>query len=621
MKIFLVISILFSVFQVGAQTIINAYAKVTGIAGTTLTVNNADQNYHDFIVGEYVVIMQMQDSISFTITNSNSFGNLTSSTNINNAGKYEVRKIIGINGNFNIGYITTSILNIQLDQAPNTYNFSSNSSVQIITFRYMPTAPSIDYTSQNDITALPWNGDIGGVIAMEIPGEFTVSHAISANGVGFRGGNRSDRVSTSCSLILSAIYGDASSNYGQKGETFYKNGTAAYTRARAKLLTGGGGATCETRGGGGGGNYSPGGFGDGCGDNDYCYGFGGIGLGNTLGASRVLLGGGGGGGHRESNTLNSTNGPGANGGGIILIKAAKLRRTCNGSITANGSASNDSNDGAGGAGAGGCIVLEVPILDIYDISGCGDFNIQANGGDGGNGDGEGGAGGQGMIVYTANVITDLGQITFETNPGNGDENQQNAPGSSDLGVIGLNSSFNTPLPVTLTYFNAVLSENETVQLSWQTAAEINSAYFTLERSINGVSWEEIGKVNAAGNSTEEINYSFQDKRPFDGVSYYRLSQTDLDGQTKDLGIRSILRDGEEIIVFPNPAVGRIEFQGPIGSFEYVALYDVLGNNIMSSVSFDQVSERQLTLNIDPLESGIYFLKTKDSIIRFVKKQH
>ncbi|PJF33793.1 MAG: hypothetical protein CUN57_01220, partial [Phototrophicales bacterium] len=89
------------------------------------------------------------------------------------------------------------------------------------------------------------------------------------------------------------------------------------------------------------------------------------------------------------------------------------------------------------------------------------------------------------------------------------------------------------LPIDLVRFVASKRDGGQVSLEWTTASEINNDYFTIERSFDGRNFESIGQVKGAGNSFEEINYSFVDES-IAGISsnrivYYRLKQTDYDG--------------------------------------------------------------------------------------------
>ncbi len=94
------------------------------------------------------------------------------------------------------------------------------------------------------------------------------------------------------------------------------------------------------------------------------------------------------------------------------------------------------------------------------------------------------------------------------------------------------------LPVTLTSFSATLNQNKVV-LDWVTSQEINNRYFTLEKSNNGINFNYLAKINAAGNSNSVTSYQFIDAAPFDGINYYRLSQTNMDGVSKYFEVKKI----------------------------------------------------------------------------------
>ena len=107
-----------------SQVIVNGYAEVTGISGTTLTVGSVDQSDDTFQDGEQAIIMQMQDDvIGANTANTSNFGDLD---NIQSAGLYEVVTISDVSG-----MPGTLVINGPLT---NTYNTGPNSSVQIITY-------------------------------------------------------------------------------------------------------------------------------------------------------------------------------------------------------------------------------------------------------------------------------------------------------------------------------------------------------------------------------------------------------------------------------------------------------------------------------------------------------
>jgi hypothetical protein len=116
---------------------------------------------------------------------------------------------------------------------------------------------------------------------------------------------------------------------------------------------------------------------------------------------------------------------------------------------------------------------------------------------------------------------------------------------------------NGVLPIELALFQANVFKNG-VRLDWVTSTEINNDYFTLERSETGEIFEEIGRVQGAGNSGEQRNYHFTDESPISGRSYYRLKQTDYDGKFSYSEIRTVRFEMEEVSqleiekVWPNP---------------------------------------------------------------------
>ncbi|RZK48042.1 MAG: hypothetical protein EOO59_17090, partial [Hymenobacter sp.] len=90
------------------------------------------------------------------------------------------------------------------------------------------------------------------------------------------------------------------------------------------------------------------------------------------------------------------------------------------------------------------------------------------------------------------------------------------------------SSTTRPLPVVLTRF-AAQAAGQAVAVSWATASEQHSAWFEVERSADGVAFAKIGRVAAAGTTSQGQQYQLSDRAPLPGTSYYRLRQIDLDG--------------------------------------------------------------------------------------------
>ncbi len=110
---------------------------------------------------------------------------------------------------------------------------------------------------------------------------------------------------------------------------------------------------------------------------------------------------------------------------------------------------------------------------------------------------------------------------------------------------------NSVLPIELSLFQVKAFKNE-IRLDWTTSSEINNDYFTIERSGDGEDFIVLGQVPGAGNSTETEIYSFIDPMPLEGRNYYRLKQTDYDGQYTYSDVKSA--------VFADPRFSTIDIQ-------------------------------------------------------------
>jgi len=114
------------------------------------------------------------------------------------------------------------------------------------------------------------------------------------------------------------------------------------------------------------------------------------------------------------------------------------------------------------------------------------------------------------------------------------------------------------LPIKLISFDAVPNGSE-IELHWATATEVNNDFFTIERTNDGVNFEELEKVKGSGNTSTEMKYSTVDKKPLTGLFYYRLRQTDFDGKTEVFNLVPVHMDKsskeesfEVLKTYPNP---------------------------------------------------------------------
>ena len=168
------------------------------------------------------------------------------------------------------------------------------------------------------------------------------------------------------------------------------------------------------------------------------------------------------------------------------------------------------------------------------------------------------------------------------------------------------------LPVTLLSFTAKSINNSNVLVEWQSATEKNNDYYTIEKSKEGEIWEYVETVDGAGNSSISLSYSLNDKEPYQGTSYYRLTQTDYDGKQKTFPLITTENNMSSLFnVFPNPASNIISIEVNENKDVEISICDVLGREVSNS----KISKPKSLISIDisSLSRGIYFLKTISDI--------
>ena len=98
------------------------------------------------------------------------------------------------------------------------------------------------------------------------------------------------------------------------------------------------------------------------------------------------------------------------------------------------------------------------------------------------------------------------------------------------------------LPITLSFFDAFHLDNieGSIVIEWATHSQQNNDYFTVYKSYDGYEWNELVKVQGAGNANTELFYQTRDTNPRPGVQYYKLRQTDYDGNWEEFEVVSVI---------------------------------------------------------------------------------
>ncbi len=146
-------------------------------------------------------------------------------------------------------------------------------------------------------------------------------------------------------------------------------------------------------------------------------------------------------------------------------------------------------------------------------------------------------------------------------------------------------------------------------LKWETATELNSNGFAIERNIRGT-WEQVAFVPSlatGGNSTEALAYLYVDLNNVKGISQYRIRQVDFDSKSKYSDIRAIRGEGQarNTVVFPNPSFdGRVSVVFEDASFTRDASLSDMSGRILKQ--WKGITNNNI--QIDNLKPGMYSLK-------------
>ncbi|MCK9613835.1 MAG: T9SS type A sorting domain-containing protein, partial [Bacteroidales bacterium] len=202
-------------------------------------------------------------------------------------------------------------------------------------------------------------------------------------------------------------------------------------------------------------------------------------------------------------------------------------------------------------------------------------------------------------------------------------------GASGWSNWGMGGGAYNPLPINLLSFNAAC-QNREVTINWTTATETNNDYFTIERSIDAQKWNVLTQIEGAGNSNAIKYYTVRDDNPYDGISYYRLKQTDYNGQYEYFNPVSVRCDSEEstpiISYYPNPFTSEvvIDIHNLSATKASLVIYDLLGNKVYENI-FSMVEEinKKFTIDLNRLPVGVYiasFVTDEYSIVSRIVKQ-
>jgi len=178
----------------------------------------------------------------------------------------------------------------------------------------------------------------------------------------------------------------------------------------------------------------------------------------------------------------------------------------------------------------------------------------------------------------------------------------------------------TSLPVTLLNFSGRL-ENNMIPLGWSTSSEQNTAYFEVQKSVDGTGFYPLGKVTAAGNSSTERRYSYIDKA-VSAENYYRLRMVDIDGKFTYSNVVVIKSPGvqQQVWVVNNPFRSYIDIRlARLPQQQVRAELVTMSGVVAFSRAYAGALQLRLDLGGAPLSAGTYLLRTTVDGKRFANK--
>ena len=184
-----------------------------------------------------------------------------------------------------------------------------------------------------------------------------------------------------------------------------------------------------------------------------------------------------------------------------------------------------------------------------------------------------------------------------------------------LPVIGAWEDAFVLLPVEMLYFKGACTDRK-ISLSWATAVEENSSHFLLERSVNGLDFEIISTIPAAGRSNTPSSYSFLDAEdePSSETLYYRLTQVDMDGTTYHRGLISVRSCNHtsriSTAIFPNPAGGVVNavITSSMNAEVTLAVLDMQGRVVLDQVFRLEKGTQSFPISLQGVSPGSYSMQ-------------
>lgn len=184
------------------------------------------------------------------------------------------------------------------------------------------------------------------------------------------------------------------------------------------------------------------------------------------------------------------------------------------------------------------------------------------------------------------------------------------------------ATLSCPAPVEFFSFD-VKKHSGSNYLIWKTASEDNSASFVVERSSDGIHFESLAQIPAAGHSTNLLTYSHTDHNvPSSSILYYRIKEVDIDGSAMYSQIKSINNEEQSVAIYPVPVKQgqglNLEFTNEEEEMVVVEICNNLGQSLSKTEHHVRSGLNTLEVNTSQIIQGSYYVRVTGSRVRIAK---
>jgi hypothetical protein len=197
----------------------------------------------------------------------------------------------------------------------------------------------------------------------------------------------------------------------------------------------------------------------------------------------------------------------------------------------------------------------------------------------------------------ASVSFTVGQVNFQEVSGTGGSIAQGVQ-QHELNILVL-------LPPKILYFVGEQNQNK-MTLNWEAISPKKNVFFQVEKSEDAQNWKLIGTVESSKNLAKSPKYRFLDPETLGSTTYYRLKQTDIEGNTTFSNVISAFNTNlaaQTISIYPNPTLEGVFISMNLSKASKYELFDISGKLLERN----EVTEKTY-INMSNLPAAQYILK-------------